>query len=266
MTTAALVGLPPGLIENVTDGTNAFLVAIDARRPRPRQRSGHRRRHAAERDPRHLSLIDHALGPAESGALVARLARPPRQAPRVRDPSSAGLNRAARGRHRRRGHHHLRAGHAALEPVPVVSDARAERMPSPRNLTAIKLLITNIQADAEIAGSSAVDIIGRAVYYLKDKGRLPRRRRALITHYLRERSGARRAAGRDVRAAGPPRHARGSAAGANRALRRRRNRPPRAAKMLGPFHVGRSSSASTRGAARGAAARRRLAQTRWRRR
>ena len=30
MTTAALVGLPPGLIENVTDGTNAFLVAIDA--------------------------------------------------------------------------------------------------------------------------------------------------------------------------------------------------------------------------------------------
>ena len=41
------------------------------------------------------------------------------------------------------------------------------------NLTAIKLLVTNIQADAEIAGSSAVDIIERAVYYLKEKGRLP---------------------------------------------------------------------------------------------
>ena len=34
-----------------------------------------------------------------------------------------------------------------------------------RNLTAIKLLITNIQEDAEIADSSAVDIIERAVYY-----------------------------------------------------------------------------------------------------
>ncbi len=29
-TTAALLGLPAGLVENVTDGTNAFLVAIDA--------------------------------------------------------------------------------------------------------------------------------------------------------------------------------------------------------------------------------------------
>ena len=28
-TTAALVGLAPGVIENVTDGTNAFLVALD---------------------------------------------------------------------------------------------------------------------------------------------------------------------------------------------------------------------------------------------
>jgi hypothetical protein len=52
------------------------------------------------------------------------------------------------------------------------------------NLKAIKLLITNIQADAEIAGSSAVDIVGRAVYYLKEKERLSTPTPALITHYL----------------------------------------------------------------------------------
>ena len=40
------------------------------------------------------------------------------------------------------------------------------------NLTAMKLLVTNIQADAEISGSSAVDIVERAVYYLKEKGKL----------------------------------------------------------------------------------------------
>jgi hypothetical protein len=52
------------------------------------------------------------------------------------------------------------------------------------NPRAIKLLITNIQADAEIAGSSAVDIIERAVFYLKEKGRLATPTPALVTHYL----------------------------------------------------------------------------------
>ena len=52
------------------------------------------------------------------------------------------------------------------------------------NARAVKLLITNIQADAEIAGSSAVDIIERAVFYLKDKGRRPTPTPALVTHYL----------------------------------------------------------------------------------
>ena len=52
------------------------------------------------------------------------------------------------------------------------------------NLTAMKLLVTNIQADAEISGSSAVDIVERAVYYLKEKGRLPLPVPSLITHYI----------------------------------------------------------------------------------
>jgi hypothetical protein len=52
------------------------------------------------------------------------------------------------------------------------------------NLSAIKLLITNIQPDAEITGSNAVDIIDRAVYYLKEKGRVALPTPCLITHYL----------------------------------------------------------------------------------
>ena len=71
--------------------------------------------------------------------------------------------------------------HSSLFPsylTPGLSDAIAA------NLTAIKLLVTNIQADAEIAGSSAVDIIDRAVYYLKEKGRLSTPTPCLITHYL----------------------------------------------------------------------------------
>jgi hypothetical protein len=52
------------------------------------------------------------------------------------------------------------------------------------NTRAVKLLITNIQADAEIAGSSAVDIVERAVFYLKDKGRRLTPTPALVTHYL----------------------------------------------------------------------------------
>ena len=48
----------------------------------------------------------------------------------------------------------------------------------------MKLLVTNIQADAEISGSTAVDIVERAVYYLKEKGRLPLPVPTLITHYI----------------------------------------------------------------------------------
>ena len=45
------------------------------------------------------------------------------------------------------------------------------------NLSAIKL-ITNIQSDAEITGSNAVDIIDRAVFYLKEKDAWRFQRRA----------------------------------------------------------------------------------------
>jgi len=52
------------------------------------------------------------------------------------------------------------------------------------NLRAIKLLVTNIQPDAEIRDSNAVQIIDRAVSYLKEKGRFTVPTPCLITHYL----------------------------------------------------------------------------------
>ena len=52
----ALVGLPPGLIENVTDGDERVPRGDRRGRPFPRQRRSHRRRDAAEPDRRHLLI------------------------------------------------------------------------------------------------------------------------------------------------------------------------------------------------------------------
>jgi hypothetical protein len=52
------------------------------------------------------------------------------------------------------------------------------------NLDAIKLLVTNIQEDAEITGRTAVDLIDRAVFYLREKGQLAMPTPCVITHYL----------------------------------------------------------------------------------
>ncbi len=71
--------------------------------------------------------------------------------------------------------------HSSLFPsylTPGLGDAIAA------NLSAIKLLVTNIQTDAEITGRSAVDLVERAVYYLREKGRLTIPPPCLITHVL----------------------------------------------------------------------------------
>ena len=177
----ALVGLPAGLIEDVTDGANAYLVAIgedgailgsegeivDAA-------GGHNRI-------REIYLIDRALSEADRAALGrdataaaaffqqhrAVVGLNPRLADRLKD---ADLIVYAPG-----------TQHSSLFPsylTPGLSDLIA------RNLGAIKLLITNIQTDAEIAGSSAVDLIDRALFYLNDKGRRTLPSPCLITHYI----------------------------------------------------------------------------------
>lgn len=177
----ALLGLPDGLVENVTDGTDAHLVAIDADGrligseeeivdAKRRNRIDDIHLLSARPTPAELSALS-ALGredlARQLAARAATIALNPRLAAALAD---ADLIVYAPG-----------TQHSSLFPsylTPGLSDAIAS------NLTAIKLLVTNIQADAEITGSSAVDIIERAVFYLKEKGRLSIATPCLITHYL----------------------------------------------------------------------------------
>ena len=177
---AALVGLPAGLIENVTDGTNAWLVGLDD--------AGHllateealvdvSRPHRV----RDIFLVDRPIGESErteiegsaeaaTRVLSARAVQPPLNPRLASSLAAADLIIYAPG-----------TQHSSLFPsylTPGLSAAIAG------NLSAIKLLITNIQSDAEITGSNAVDIIDRAVFYLKEKGRVAFPTPCLITHYL----------------------------------------------------------------------------------
>jgi 2-phospho-L-lactate transferase/gluconeogenesis factor (CofD/UPF0052 family) len=178
---ASLVGVRPGVIENVTDGTNAFLVAID--------RDGRVLGSEAEivdatgrNAIDEIFLVGRSLAAEECAALTAA----------GRDEARARLQALSvePGLNPRLGSRIAGADlliyapgtqHSSLFPsylTPGLSQAIGS------NVHAIKLLITNIQADAEIAGSSAVDIVERAVHYLKEKGRRHTPTPALITHFL----------------------------------------------------------------------------------
>ena len=177
----ALLGLPPGMVEDVTDGTNAFLVAVAADGTVLGSEEAivdaTRRNRITD-----IFLIDRALTAAEDRELTsagaAAAARVfaerqvavrinPRLVERLRD---ADLIVYAPG-----------TQHSSLFPsylTPGLTDVIAS------NLKAVKLLVTNIQSDAEIAGASAVDIIERALYYLREKGSRPIPAPCLITHYI----------------------------------------------------------------------------------
>jgi 2-phospho-L-lactate transferase/gluconeogenesis factor (CofD/UPF0052 family) len=177
---SALVGLPEGLVENVTDGTNAWLVGIDG--------EGHLLATEEEmvdaahpRRVRDIFLIDRPLTGGERSAIglsptTATRMLQERAASPLLNPRLAGKIAAADLIIYAPG-----TQHSSLFPsylTPGLSAAIAA------NLSAIKLLLTNIQSDAEITGSSAVDIIDRAVFYLKEKGRVACPTPCLITHYL----------------------------------------------------------------------------------
>jgi 2-phospho-L-lactate transferase/gluconeogenesis factor (CofD/UPF0052 family) len=178
---AGLMGLPPGLIENVTDGTNAHLVAldidgrvlgreadiVDANRQN-RIRDIYLRE--CPLDPEQCERLA-AQGPDRAAAtLEAESLHPPLSRRLEQRVAEADLIVYAPG-----------TQHSSLFPSYLT---RGLSTALARNARATKLLITNIQADAEIAGSSAVDIIERAVFYLKEKGRLATPTPALVTHYL----------------------------------------------------------------------------------
>lgn len=176
-----LLQLPPGLIANVTDGSDAYLVALDTRGD---LLASEEAVVDAKRQNRidEIFLIDRPL----DGAEVVRVAAMPleerraflagRSAPVRINPAIVEALRSA----------HLiiyapGTQHSSLFPsylTPGLSTAIAG------NLSAIKLLITNLQRDAEITGASAVDIIDRALYYLREKGRRAEPTPCLITHYL----------------------------------------------------------------------------------
>ena len=176
---AALLGLPEGLIENVTAGENAWLVGLDedGRLLATEEAIVDQAKPNRIRD---IFLIDRPLSaeeavdatasgrlPAVLGAHAATVSLNPRLAAKV---AAADLIVYAPG-----------TQHSSLFPsylTPGMNTVIAG------NLAAIKLLITNIQSDAEIAGSSAVDLIERAAYYLKERGTLSTPTPCLITHYL----------------------------------------------------------------------------------
>ena len=176
----ALLGLRQGLIENVTDGTNAFLVATDAD---GRMLATEEAIVDAARPNRirEIYLVDRPLtldeirtiesaGERAGEILKARqpaLALNPRLAARI---AVADLIIYAPG-----------TQHSSLFPSYLTAglgDAIAA------NLQALKVLVTNIQPDAEITGSNAVDLVARAAYYLKNKGRAAIPTPFLITHSL----------------------------------------------------------------------------------
>jgi 2-phospho-L-lactate transferase/gluconeogenesis factor (CofD/UPF0052 family) len=176
-----LLGLRAGLIDNVTDGTNAFLVALE----RDRGVLVSEAEIVDAKQQNRISdvfLIDAPVSEADRAALgrlsreqcatwLDKRSRPMPLNPRLRERiAAADLIIYAPG-----------TQHSSLFPSYLTKDlSRAIAS----NLTAIKLLVTNIQADAEISGSTAVDIVERAVYYLKEKGKLPLPVPTLITHYI----------------------------------------------------------------------------------
>ena len=181
MRTAALVGLPAGLIENVTDGRDAHLVAQDAsgRILRSEEAIVDARRQNTIKS---IFLIDRPLTEEDARALEAdsseraAAALDRRRAPLALNPRLAAKIAAADVIIYAPG-----TQHSSLFPsylTPGLSEAIAA------NLRAIKLLVTNIQTDAEITGSTAVDLIDRALYYLNLKGQTALPTPCLITHYL----------------------------------------------------------------------------------
>jgi 2-phospho-L-lactate transferase/gluconeogenesis factor (CofD/UPF0052 family) len=176
-----LVGLPVGLIENVTDGGNGFLVALDedgALLGSEEQIVDAKRQNRV----REIFILAARLDEGEQAALAALPVGARREAleargvrPRLNPRFAEAIARAdliiyAPG-----------TQHSSLFPsylTPGLGAAVAA------NLDAIKLLVTNIQPDAEITGRSAIDLIDRAVFYLREKGRLPIPPPCLITHVL----------------------------------------------------------------------------------
>ncbi len=177
----ALLNLPEDLIENVTTGENACLVALNREHrlltTEAEIVSSKRRNHIKD-----IYLFDRIPTAEEEKWLatatiqqidkfIEQRSITPAMNPRLQAKiAEADLIIYAPG-----------TQHSSLFPS-YLTAGLGETIA--QNLTAIKLLITNLQEDAEIPDSSAVDIIDRAVYYLKDRNTRSLPTPCLITHYL----------------------------------------------------------------------------------
>lgn len=172
---SALLGLPPGVIENVTNGENAFLVAIDLQGGvlgTEEDIVDARRENRIDE----IFLIDRPLPPGDWTAETARTFFAAHAAPISLNARAAAKVDAADLIVYAPG-----TQYSSLFPsylTPGLSRHIAG------NLKALKLLITNLQVDAEIAGSSAVGLVERALFHLTEKGSAPLPTPFLITHYL----------------------------------------------------------------------------------
>ena len=176
-----LVGLPSGMLLNVTTGTSAWLAALDE---------------------------DHGLLASEAEIVDASRHQRVRDIYLLGEPLTATDRELFAGLPGDRRKQVLQGRTTSTEPNPLLleSIARADLVvyapgtqhsslfPSymtpgigdalAANLSALKVLITNLQEDAEIQGRSAVELIHRALYYLREKGRRQHPAPSLITHYL----------------------------------------------------------------------------------
>lgn len=177
----ALLKLPPGVILNVTDGTNAFLVAVNEQHrflSTEAEIVGSTGRHKIA----DIFLLDHAPTAEEETALASAAPEVIREFIR-KHATSPSVNSTLLERVAQADVIIYAPGtqHSSLFPsylAPGLGEAIA------RNLSAIKVLITNLREDAEIADISAVDLIERAVHYLKERNTKPLPTPCLITHYL----------------------------------------------------------------------------------
>lgn len=177
---AGLLGIPRGLIENVTDGTDAWLVATSADgRFLPTEEAIVNAPSASRIED--IFLVHPRLTAAEAAACEAPGTE------RVRILTTRSIVPAINARLRDRI---VEADvivyapgtqHSSLFPS-YLTEGLAEALAV--NLRAIKLLVTNLQPDVEITGSTAVELIDRALYYLRRKNTLQPPTPALITHYV----------------------------------------------------------------------------------
>ena len=221
-----LLGLPPGLIENVTDGTNALLAAVDVDGRAARSEAAivdARQRNRV----RIIFLLDRGPPPdladrprATSDAWLAAHAATPRLNPRARSRvRDAALIVFAPG-----------TQHSSLFPS-YLTEGLGEAIAA--NQRASKLLVTNLQPDAETPDANGVDIVERALHYLRRRGQVTLPTPCLITHALinEPRAGPPRGLRADGRRSGSSR----IRAGVGPRLRGGRHRPARRAKVLDPF-------------------------------